>query len=583
MCGGTVRKAKYAGICLAGLLALSALAAPTGESLRAATLEYVRNGSEAEGIARFSDYLGRKMGSGSLVAARDLAGFAAVADCIRFLEISKEAVPTGDVAAWVLGSSERLHLLVDTIAAQDRSDRCLEIMDRLHAHDPEGSEAFYELVLAIALVADRPPKHPMHGQMGKGRLGNESGSVERYDYFKALYAGGKAKMDYGRLGVLELLFVVYVPVPIAELEWVLENEDGALSDWAGKYSGIAYDRERLRCSQYQWPGGDYTLAAIREKGGICVDQAYYAVMSARAYGIPAIYFHGSGKSSNHAWFGYMKAPGKWVLDVGRYKGGEYTTGYAINPQTGERIIDHDMEFICEGARRSPEFSKASAYVSVAEVLEASHPDVALRCAVAARKRMKRYLRPWKAELRILLKRRDGDELIRFFKEQKKAFGEYPDILAASAERIEPALREMGRDGDADRLVRDLAGAVDDDRDDLAQTFGLGEIERMMESGDPKRARKKMEQLLNDHKEGGNKVFGLVELYAKFAMESGQEHEAARFLSDYIGKLRYENRFPASYERRLLMCLYLVHEKDGNKRKAAEVRRQLESLGFKVGE
>jgi len=580
MCGVAVRKAKYAIWIVAGLLALSAQAAPTGESLRAATLEYVRNGSEAEGIARFSGYLGRKMGAGSLVSSQDLVGFAAVADCIRFLEISKEATPTDDVAAWVLGSLERLHLLVDTIAPQDRKSRCLQIMDRLHAHDP--GDGFYELILAISLVVDRPPKHPMHRQMGKGALGNVSGPVERYDYFKALYTGGKAKVDYGRLGVLELLFVVDVPVPITELEWVLESEDGALSDWAEKYSGIVYDRERLRCSQYQWPGGDYTLAAIREKGGICVDQAYYAVMSARAYGIPAIYFHGSGKSANHAWFGYMKAPGKWVLDVGRYKGGEYTTGYAVNPQTGERIIDHDMEFICEGARRSPEFTRASAYASVAEVLEESHPDVALRCAVAARKRMKRYLRPWKAELRILLKRRDGDGLVRFFKEQKKAFGEYPDILASSADRIEPVLRELGRDGDADRLVRDLAGAVDDDRDDLAQAFGIGEIERIMKSGDPKRARKKMEQLLNDQKEGGNKVFGIVELYAKFAVESGQEHEAARFLSDYIGQLRYENRFPATYERRLLMCLYTVYEKDGNKRKAAEVRRQLESLGFKVG-
>jgi len=583
MCGEVVRKAKYAVLVLAGLLALPAPAVPTGESLRAATLEYVRNGSEAEGIARFSDYLGRKMGAGLLVSTRDLAGFAAVADCIRFLEISKEAAPADDVADWVLGSQERLHLLVDTIAPQDRESRCLQIMDRLHAHD--STDGFYKLALAIALVMDCPLfRLPLHGQMGRrGVPGKVAGPVECYDYFKALYSGGKAKMDYGRLGVPELLFVVDVPVPIAELEWVLENEDGTLSDWAGKYGGIVYDKERLRCSQYQWPGGDYTLSAIREKGGICVDQAYYAVMSARAYGIPAIYFHGSGKSANHAWFGYMKAPGKWALDVGRYKGGEYTTGYAVNPQTGERVIDHDMEFICEGARCSPEFPQASAYASVAGVLEESHPDVALRCAVAARKRMKRYLRPWETELRILLKRRDGDGLVRFFKEQKKAFGEYPDILAASADCIGPVLRGMGRDGDADRLVRDLAGAVDDDRDDLAQAFGIGEIERIMKSGDPKRARKKMEQLLNDQKEGGNKVFGIVELYAKFAVESGQEHEAARFLSDYIGELRYENRFPATYERRLLVCLYAVYEKDGNKRKATEVRRQLESLGFKVGE
>ncbi len=577
-----MRNIKYAIGTLAGVLAISASAVPSEERLRSATLEYVRNGSETDGIAKFTEYLSGQMGSTSMVSTRDLEGLAVVADCIRFLGLSKDAALSDDAAEWILGSPERLHLLVDTIDPQDRKAQCLQIMDRLHAHDPRGSDDFYELILSIALVMDRPPKRPLHGQMGRKVFKTPAGPLERYDYFKALYTGGAAKVAYEKLDVSELLFVVHVPVPLAELEWVRRNVDGSLSDWAEKYSGIVYDKERLRCSQYQWPDGTYSLAAIREKGGICVDQAYYSVLTARAYGIPAIYFHGSGKSSNHAWFGYMKAPGKWILDVGRYKDSKYTTGYAVNPQTWKIVTDHDMKFFSEDSAHADGFERANKSVSIAEVLMEIHPEIALRCAVDARQRVKRYLCPWEIELQILLEGRNGDELIRFFKEQKKVFGEYPDILAASANCIEPVLREQGRTADADRLMRDLAGVVDDDRDDLAQAFEFGEIERMMKSSDPKKVRKKMEQLLNDQKEGGNKVFWLIEKYANFTVDSGQEHEAAKFLSNYVEKLRFNNKFPATYERRLLMCLYTLYEKDGNERKSKEVRQRLESLGFRIG-
>ena len=563
------------------LSAMTAQAVPSAEQLRTATLEHVRTGTETAGMAEFMDYLGGQLAATTRVSTRNLARLTVVADCIRFMKLSDEVHPSDTVAEWILGSGERLHLLVDMIEPQDRKTQCMRIMDGLRAHDPEGCDEFYGLILAIALVMDRPAKEPMHWQMGEELLPYTPDPEARYDYFKALYADGDAKIDYEKLGASELLFVVHVPVPLSEMEWVRRNVDGSLSEWGEKYSSIAYDDTRLRSSRYQWDDGLYSLSAIRRSGGICVDQAYYAVMTARAYGIPAIYFRGSGKSSGHAWFAFMRAPGKWVLDVGRYKNEEYTTGHAVNPQTWESMTDHDVEYACERSLHSADFVQASEYVSIAEVLLASDPKIAVRCAKNARQRVKRYLRPWEIERQILVDEKDCSDLLAFFREQKDAFRKYPDILTESAKAIEVVLREEGRIEEADKLMRNLAGVVDDDRDDLANQFEFERIERIVESGDMKKARRELEQLLDDQKDGGNKVFWLIEKYTELTVESGQAHEAAKFLADYIEAFRSRYDFPPSYEQRLLKCLHTVYESDGDTREANDLQRRIDSLERRI--
>ena len=83
----------------------------------------------------------------------------------------------------------------------------------------------------------------------------------------------------------------------------------------------------------------YTLEDIKNNGGICVDQAYYATILGKGRGIPTLYFHGQGASGGHAWFGYLSHGGKWELDCGRYESQNYPKGYAVDPQTWQRIDD----------------------------------------------------------------------------------------------------------------------------------------------------------------------------------------------------------------------------------------------------
>jgi hypothetical protein len=303
------------------------------------------------------------------------------------------------------------------------------------------------------------------------------------------------------------------------------------------------------------------------------------VLTARAHGIPAIYFHGSGKSANHAWFAFMKSPGDWLLDIGRYQGDEYTTGYAIDPQTRLTMTDHNVEYACEYSLHSDAFAQASAYTSMAEVLLESDPENALRCARLARQRVKRHLRPWMIEQQLLTDRKDYDALVELFADKKDVFRKYPDILTQTAKEIEAVLRKGSRNDAADRLIRSLSASVDDDRDDLKRLFELERINRIIASGDMKKARREMEQLLDDQKDGGNKVFPLIREYIELTKKSGQTREAAKFMEGYIEDLIDENSFSPGYEQNLLRLLHAVYTNDGDTREAAKVAKQIERLDY----
>ena len=73
------------------------------------------------------------------------------------------------------------------------------------------------------------------------------------------------------------------------------------------YKRQQYDNGRISdaSSVYSWPYPSYLLADILKKGGICIDQAYYAETIGKGRGIPTIGFTGYGMDGAHAWFGYL--------------------------------------------------------------------------------------------------------------------------------------------------------------------------------------------------------------------------------------------------------------------------------------
>jgi hypothetical protein len=519
-------------------------------------------------VSRMSGILNEKLS----LNEEDLVQLMVCADCVQFMELTSANGLNRQAAEWILTSGERLHRFAETVNPSDSLTNCFEILSTLYAYDPAGRDRWFDLMLAFSVVWDVPERPPVHDQEGKKTLPYKPSISKRYDYFKTLYSGDSAKIPYSSLTAAELVFAVDTPVPLSELEWARMNETGTCASWSGKYYSIEYDHDRLETGDYDWPRGTYTLSEIRERGGICVDQAYYAVMTARAFGIPAIFFHAKGKDGGHAWFSYMLKPGHWNLNVGRYESQKYTTGLTVNPQTNGEMTDHDVAYTCEKSLHSPDFRDANAYASIADVLLKTDPRNALRCAQKARWLAPGYIRPWEIETEALIAQKDYSDLLELVDEQKRVFSQYPDLVVAAVNRVEPVLAAAGREEEARRLRRSLSREVDEGRDDLQRFLGQEEIDRLVGSGDIRNARRRMEELLQEHIADGAKVIGLIDHYTDVTKETKEAKPAARFLEEYARKFEQQNG--SQFKLVLLKCLLTAYTNADDEKGVQLTERQI---------
>jgi len=480
-----------------------------------------------------------------------------------------------DVAEWLFGSEGRVRTFLDIVSPQDDWPAMYGIVEALHEHDPAGRDDFRRLILALALVWDQPRPQP-HPQIGRGQLPYDEPITARYDYFRDLYASKRADIPYGKLSVAALTNVVDTPVPLSELRWVREHVRP--TNWERKFSDIRYDQGRLERTVYQWPHGPYTLAAIEEKGGICTDQAYFATLCARAYGVPALLFVGEGRRGGHAWFGYMKGTEKWEMDIGRYTYDKFATGYALNPQTNQPMSDHDMNFLCDRALRDDSFSDAARLARLAVVLrELGYLAAARQTAGRSLELSPLFEAPWLVQEKMLEDAKDWRGLSALLSRKADTFRKYPDYVARIAARQAEVLRALGDDAGADRLVTRNVRQVDKDRDDLARSLVSEQARAAYEKGDHAGARERLEALLKDQKDEGQKLMDLLDSYLKLTRETKQTEEAVRFLKRYIDAL--ERRYGGVERNRaiLLRILLQAYENNGDKEEAARLRHRIEKL------
>lgn len=523
-----------------GLFILTGFAAADVLPVQQKTLAALRSGEQEQMsqslILSMSGTLNNKLS----LNEEELRQMEVCADCVRFAGLVSTNALNEQTVEWILTSRTRLHRFVETVLPSDNLTNCFNILTILSEYDPAGRDRWFDLMLAFSVVWDVPERPPIHDQEGKKPLTYKPSIKKRYDYFKDLYSGKSTKISYSSLTAAELIFVVETPVPLSELTWARNNEGGSCVSWGRKFYSIHYDFDRLQTGDYNWPWGDYKLSEIKERGGICVDQAYYALMTARAFGIPSIFFHAKGKGGGHAWCSYMIRPGQWALNVGRYKSQEYTTGLAINPQTNEKMTDHDVAYTCEKSLHSTDFQDANAYASIAEVLLKSDPQNSQRCAQEARRLAPGYIHPWEIETEALIEQKDYSDLLELVDKQKRVFSKYPDLIIAAVNRVAPVLAAAGWEDDALRLRRSLSHGVDDDRDDLQRFLGQQKIDDLVEAGDIRTARRKMEKLMEEHITDGAKAISMIDHYLKITKKTDEAKPAAHFLKKYAGEFEHKN-------------------------------------------
>jgi len=501
------------------------------------------------------------------------------ADAFLLMAYVNESAPNvafdEGVTRWLFGSEARMRMFLDMVTPKDDWGAAYQIVSDLCRNDPNGCEEYRRLVLALALVWDQP-RPPLHGQMGGKQVPYDQPITTRYAYFKNLFESKKAEIPYRRLSTAALTYIVDIPLPDNELLWIRKNVRP--SNWQRKFFDITYDEKRLQRGVYQWPHGPYTLEAIEDKGGICVDQAYYATMSARAYGVPALMFVGEGRRGPHAWYGYMKGTDAWEMDVGRYAYDKYATGFAMDPQTNQPMTDHDMNFMCDRALRDDVYTNAAHYGRLAFVLKQLKYSAAAR--QAARRSIeisKLYELPWTLLASMLAEKGDWGELARLLDTQAGIFRKYPDYIARIRAQQAEALRRSGNTEAAERTLKRVVRRVDADRDDLERSLVSEQIRAAYDAGDYSGARDRFEDLLKGQKEEGQKVTQLLQAYLDLTAETKQTNEAARFLKRYVTSL--ERQYGGNDHNRAVILEFLLkaHENNGDEREADRVRKKIAKL------
>lgn len=147
---------------------------------------------------------------------------------------------------------------------------------------------------------------------------------------------------------------------IAELDWARQRY-ARDKNVGNRYKEITYDSRALKqtdATKRVTEAGGYTLQAIRERGGVCADQAYFAETVGKAIGIPACYVRGKAGEVSHAWVGFIEQSGRrslrWNFAAGRYDEFEDTQGKVTDPQTWASIPDAYLAIEAYAAALTPE-------------------------------------------------------------------------------------------------------------------------------------------------------------------------------------------------------------------------------------
>jgi hypothetical protein len=189
-------------------------------------------------------------------------------------------------------------------------------------------------------------------------------AVDVFTFFqrneKSMYFGLK------NMPVELLIYVVDVTTPIEELQWSNTRYAGK-PDIGGRFFEIQYDTEHLRTgAAKRVTVAGFSMPNILKHGGVCVDQAYFAMTVGKSIGIPTAYAVARSGTVGHAWVGFLDPQARgWNFDAGRYEEYQVIRGNVLNPQTRQTIPDSDVSLLAESIQVKP--AKRIAAVAITDM------------------------------------------------------------------------------------------------------------------------------------------------------------------------------------------------------------------------
>jgi len=419
---------------------------------------------------------------------------------------------------------------VSYVSETDDKIKFVQILSELLESDKRKFERYMNLAVAVALVWDEPfPDSWPHPNVNRSDLpigGLDPLAV--FNFYVSSHEMGKLKIGLDRLSIRELCFVIDTPVQLAELKYAQQIKLKSFKDLERLYKIIPYDQQRINNQNYEWPHGPYRLIDIGAKrGGICMDQSYFAAHAAKSQGIPAILFMGQGRSGGHAWVGYLESRGRWKLNAARWASENYPVGFAYDPQTWERISDAQFEFYLKSNGDSPSRVKGKSVLAWA-LLNKGSPQFESLLRLAS-KIMPRSKEPWQIELNFLNERNASlNEMRVFWLRWISNFKEEKGTKAKGQIELLKVLRSLELDSAAMKLGRQIVSENRSGRFDLGITVASDEVFDLQRLKKWTEAHRKYKLTLEQFQSssGGHLFYNLIEPYVRNCLLDRRMSEAS---------------------------------------------------------
>jgi hypothetical protein len=367
---------------------------------------------------------------------------------------------SGAYLLWLLDRPAAMEELLLTLQPADDSVAVLKLLMDTWSLNEENFEKYHPLAVACAVVFDRPLAipHPT-GDVESGTLVNVD-PLERYLWYVEKNEKGKLAAPVHHSSARDLVWVVCAPVSTSELDWAIRKMSGHRKNWGRNYSEIEYLMERAVKGEN--PYEEYTFAEILKHGGICGDQTYFCVNTARAQGIPAMGLSGETDAGGHAWAGLKIDDREWTTGTGRIGG--VAKGQADNPQTGESITEQEILHWNDRQLQSPAITlSVSRHLWLADFLSATgQDDIHADTIRLANKLGLSFPETWQALYTLLeremeltgdpVKPNNLDEWKAFAADMRRQFRDNPRMAGLAANAETEYIFPYGPAGDAERSL-----------------------------------------------------------------------------------------------------------------------------------
>lgn len=263
---------------------------------------------------------------------------------LRYLAEGGDA-GSAELAGWLLehpAASNALAAVVEPGA--DKMAAVYAVLDDLRREvNVEGNaDAAAELFAAAAVVFDAGAPAALIEQ----EVADPATAVEIVGHLLEHRRG--AGFDVTMMPADLLVHVVDARVSAADLAWAAATYRGDRVV-GQRFHDLSYDTGLIGLERVGKPlegaGSAFGLAMLRQCGGVCRHQAFFAASVGKAIGVPTVYMRANGPSVGHAWVGYLRAQGKrvvWDMSEGRFDFYEEVRGEIVCPQTQRRVGDQEV-------------------------------------------------------------------------------------------------------------------------------------------------------------------------------------------------------------------------------------------------